>query len=79
MSETQRELCSGTVHKGEWFQCGRVVLQRDPTKPAEACPGGLTICWDCSDEFGEFMKAAYDARAVRMEHQGEGGFEPLPE
>jgi hypothetical protein len=26
------ELCGGTMHKGQWFQCGRVVLTRDPNR-----------------------------------------------
>jgi hypothetical protein len=67
------ELCGGIMHKGPWFQCGRAVLMRAPTNRAEACPGGLGVCWDCSSEVGAFLKAAYDARAVRMEHRPDEG------
>jgi hypothetical protein len=59
--------CGGTIHEGEHFTCGRVVLMRDPTNPADACPGGLTVCVECVDEFTPFLKVAYDARAVRQE------------
>jgi hypothetical protein len=55
------------MHKGQWFQCGRVVLTRDPNRQEEACPGGLVVCWDCTEEVGQFLKAAYDARARRKE------------
>jgi hypothetical protein len=65
------ELCGGTMHKGQWFQGGRVVLTRDPNRQEEACPGGLTVCEDCSEEFGQFLKAAYDAQARRAEHRAD--------
>jgi hypothetical protein len=54
-------LCGGTIHNGEFYQCGRVVLTRDPNRKEEACLGGLTTCWDCADDFAEFIKRAYDA------------------
>ncbi len=49
------------------YICGRHVLYRDPTKEEEACPDGLFICRSCVGDFGDFMKAAYDAQAVRQE------------
>ena len=30
-------------------------------------PGGMIICSDCVDAVGDFMEAAYDARARRKE------------
>ncbi len=63
------ELCGGTIHNGTYYACGRVVLTRDPNRQEEACPGGLSVCWDCMEEFGEFMRRAYDARARRKEWQ----------
>ncbi len=65
------------------YKCGRSVLSRDPTDPAQACPSGqrgsegregptgLQICIDCVDEVGNFFQRAYDARAVRMEHKAD--------
>jgi hypothetical protein len=64
---SEPELCGGTIHEGEFYQCGRAVLMRDPNRQEEACPGGLAICGDCADDFAEFMSAAYDARARRQE------------
>ncbi len=69
---------------GILYYCGRAVLLKDPADPKQACPNhgatperwkgptGTRICEDCSDVFGDFMEAAYNARAVRMEH-GEAG------
>jgi hypothetical protein len=65
--EHGKPLCEGTTHNGEFYQCGRVVLRRDPNRKEEACPGGLTTCSDCMDEFAEFLRRAYDARARRKE------------
>ena len=52
---------------GILYQCGRSVVYRDPTNPAEACPGGMMVCGGCVDAFGEFMEHAYNARARRKE------------
>lgn len=51
------------------YICGRSVLHKDPAKKEEACPDGLFVCDSCVGAFGAFMKAAYDARAVREEHE----------
>jgi hypothetical protein len=51
------------------YICGRSVLYRDPAKAEEACPDGLFVCVDCVEVFGGFMSKAYDARAVRKEHE----------
>lgn len=80
---TGRNLCEPRFKEGfGWLRCGRVVLERDPTGE-EACPshggGGLFICVSCLDDVADFMRRAYDARAVRMEHKEEDhGFDPLP-
>lgn len=77
------DLCPPVLRNGTWYRCGLVVLERDPTGP-EACPsyggGGMSVCHDCMDAVADFLKRAYDARAVRMEHNAkvEGDFEPLP-
>lgn len=68
---SEREPCGGTVHEGTYYACGRTLLVRDPNRQEEACPGGLATCYDCMDEFAEFMRRAYDARARRMEHKAE--------
>ena len=49
------------------YRCAQLLLSRDPTNPDEACPGGTRVCFSCMDAFAEFMKAAYDARALRQE------------
>ena len=51
----------------ELHQCGRTLLNRDPTNQAEACLGGIVVCADCVDTFEEFVVKAYNARAVRQE------------
>ncbi len=76
------DLCPPRFRDGDWFRCGRTVVERDPSGP-EACPsyggGGMFICTDCADIVCDFLRRAYDAGAVRMEHQEEDhGFEPLP-
>jgi hypothetical protein len=62
------------VHDGELYECGRVVLNRDPTTK-EACPSyggaGLFICADCTDDVCGFFDKAYNARARRMEHRAD--------
>ncbi len=76
-----RQLCPPRFRDGTWYRCGLIVLERDPTGP-EACPsyggGGMFVCGDCMDAVCEFLRKAYDARAVRMEHKEDHGFEPLP-
>ena len=88
MTETRRQdqqLCPPRLRKEIWYRCGLSVLERDPTGP-EACPsyggGGMFVRADCMDPVADFLRRAYDARAVRMEHQRtlaeEEDFEPLP-
>ena len=64
--------CNRSGPRSGVFACGRVVLGRDPTT-AEACPSyggvGLFICADCVADVGDFLEAAYNARARRMEHR----------
>jgi hypothetical protein len=73
--ENPLKLCPPYEHNGVHYTCGRIILKRDPTGP-EACPsyggGGLRMCTDCQDVVLDFMRRAYDARAVRMEHKEEG-------
>jgi hypothetical protein len=64
------QLCPGRVYDGEFYACGRTVLYRDPAKKEGGCPGGLFVCGSCVDDFGDFMKVAYDAQAVRQEWDG---------
>jgi hypothetical protein len=52
------------------YYCGRLLLERDPTNPDEACPGGTYLCVHCFEDAGEFLQKAYDARAVRQEWEG---------
>ena len=77
-------LCEPRCHdEFGWLKCSLVVFERDPTGP-EACPsyggGGMQSCNDCADTVAAFLRRAYDARAVRMEHhvKENHGFEPLP-
>lgn len=74
------DLCLPRLHNGTLVRCGRTVLERDPATE-EAYPsyggGGIFVCVDCGDIFMDFMKGAYDARAHRMEWEGD--FDPLPE
>src|SRR5215212_507038 len=51
----------------ELHQCGRTLLNRDPTNQAEACLGGIVVCDDCVGTFEEFVVKAYNASAVRQE------------
>jgi hypothetical protein len=60
-------ICLPLEYDGILYRCGRALLMRDPTDQKQACPGGTMICEDCVDAFGDFMDAAYDARARRME------------
>jgi hypothetical protein len=64
------ELCYDRFIDGEFYECGRVVLTRDPTGP-QACPSygadGLFMCPDCEEVVTDFFKRAYDARARRLE------------
>ncbi len=65
---TSPQPCSGRVYDGEFYACGRTVLYRDPHKRREdGCPGGLFVCADCVEPFGEFLDKAHDAKAVREE------------
>jgi len=64
--EPVRKHC-GYCGEEHTYRCVRILLSGDPTNPDEACPGGTRVCFDCMDKFGEFMKAAYDARARRLE------------
>jgi hypothetical protein len=60
--------CPRRAYDGEFYGCGRTVLYRDPHKHREdGYPGGLFVCVDCVEPFGEFLSAAYDAKAVREE------------
>jgi hypothetical protein len=77
----ERRLCPPRERDGDTFLCGRTILERDPHKRREdGCPGGLFVCEECVDDFCDFLRRAYDARAVRMEHKEEEdhGYEPLP-
>jgi hypothetical protein len=65
---------------GTPLYCGLVVLERNPTGP-EACPSyggvGLMVCERCMDAVGDFLEAAYNAKARRKEWEVEG-FDSLP-
>ena len=60
------DLCPACGEK-HTYVCGRTLITRDPKQKEEACPDGHFVCRDCVDIFGDFMKAAYDAKAVRQE------------
>lgn len=52
------------------YACGRTLLYRDPhARQEDGCLGGVVICGDCVEPFKDFMRKAYDARAVRKEHE----------
>jgi hypothetical protein len=58
------------VIDGDIYACGRTVLYRDHhARREDGCPGGLFICGEGVEVSGGFMESAYDARAVRKEHE----------
>lgn len=77
-SEHRQQLYPPRSYEGYLYRCGRIVLDRSPRmNKQDRCPGGLFVCEDCVDDLCEFLKEAYNARAVDKEWEVED-FDPLP-
>ena len=71
-SEADDTLCPPRLIDGEYFACGRSVLNRDPhARREDGCPGATFICVHCADDYMGFIRRAQDARAVRQEHKAD--------
>ncbi len=77
-SEHRQQLCPPRSYDGYLYRCGRTAVERNPrTNKEDRCPGGLFVCVEWVDDFCEFLKEAYNARAVDKEWEVD--FDPLPE